>query len=166
VNYRHQKARLNERNTYRSGTFAIYHYFIGQCEHAIRNFPKAQTHFLDAQKYAQKRLNRKLFLSANGKPVDVAYEVAYNSVFTARVLGVGVGWVALHQGRLVRAEQLLRASQALLTTTSQESLKLFIRTILAMAVRRGAVFESREYKESMNDLKNCSHMSLKVLETS
>jgi tetratricopeptide (TPR) repeat protein len=145
------------------GTLAIFHYFIGQCYRGLRQFGTAEIHFLEAQSAAQHRIEKKLALSADKgrtpesklSPEDCAYALAYHTVFTARVLAIGLGWVAIQQGHLLRAEHLMRAGLAVLTGIRQESHKLIIESLLYMAMRRRAAFESGEYQAAMEGLKDC-----------
>jgi len=134
-----------------SGTRAIQHYFIGHCHRAQRNFREAEKHFLEAQKEAQNRLDNKL----KEKDSDRDYEIAFNNVFVARVLGAGLSWIVLQEGRLSNAEHLLRAALALLSNTRQQSVKQFVNSILEMAVRRRASVGTRDYANAVQSLERC-----------
>lgn len=146
------------------GTLAICRYFLGHCYRGERQFRRAEKCFLQAQASAQRRLELKLDPpkdGAEGKNAPVSPEkraeaIAYHSVFTARVLGVGVGWIALQEGRLTHAEHLLRSADAVLLNTRQESLKLFVKSLLWIAVRRRARFHSPDYAEAMSGLERLS----------
>ena len=166
-----------------SGTLAVLHFYTGFCCRAVGDFQMAERHFLDAQKEAQKRIEKKLadadqvqrriherclvakdhaftekgFLEAEAARnlIDRDYEIAYNTVFSARITGSGLGWGALFQGRLLKAEQLLRTALALLASTRQESLKLTLESTLWLAMRHRARCNSPEYEEGMEGLEAC-----------
>jgi hypothetical protein len=136
------------------GTLSLYHYFIGQAYRAHRNFLKAEDHFLEAQKHLQNRIDGKRNDVRNGKPVDMGHEVDYQTVFSARVI-TGLSWLALHEGRLKHAETLLCTAQLHLAGTHQESLKLFIESIMWIAVLRRAPFGSEDQRNAIKELTRC-----------
>ena len=165
------------------GTIALLHYFTGHCYRAQRNFVEADHHFLEAQIASEARVERvqkdavraqqecNTQLEDPGLPQEQHDKLhrflgllreehraalAYNTVFTARVLGAGSAWCALQRGRLVRAEHLMRAALALLSNTRQESHKLFIRALLYIAMRRRHPFASTEYAAAMRGLSECA----------
>jgi hypothetical protein len=139
-------------------TFALFHYFIGQCYRAQRNFPLAEEHFFHAQQESVRRIEERIKATAitSGRAVGLGYEVAYNNVFSARVLGAGLSWVALHEGRLLKAAHLLSTAKALLACTGLTSLKHFMDMKFFAVMRRRARFDSPEYWEAMNDLEKCA----------
>jgi hypothetical protein len=136
-------------------TWAMWHYLYGHCCRAQRHFPTAEKHFLDAQAYSQRRIEKKLSHRDRDPEFDREYEIAYNNVFSARILGSGLSWVAVHAGHLTRAIQFLRTSLALLTGTQQEPLKVTLRGLLAIASRRHAPLGKKEYADAMRELALC-----------
>lgn len=144
--------RLVSKNYRPSAILAHLHYFIAHCYRAQRKFPLAEEHFSQAQREEQQRLQARLAL---GPPIDREYEIIYGNVFTARVQGIGLGWAALHEGRLRRAAHLLSTAQSLLVASGHDALKCFMEFNLQTVFRRRAPFDSREYEDSLRGLESC-----------
>jgi len=163
-----------KRPSYRpAGTLALTYYVMGHCYRANRDFVKAEKCFLLAQVEGQYRIDKKLKEHTemtkahetaptessgekeSARVVDREYELGYNLVFTSRVLGAGLSWVATQEGRLVRGEQLARAAICILAGTGQESLRVLLESIVLVATRRRATFGSREESEVLRDLEGC-----------
>ena len=142
------------------GTLAICHYFIGLCYRELRSFGGAEFHFLEAQKETSRRLAREL-----GRP-DISdsereYELLHKDVFCGRVAS-GLGWIALQQGALVRAELLLVTAENFVVNSRQESLKLFIASLKWMAVRRRVSYDDPLYQEAIEGLTHCFELYRKA----
>lgn len=136
-------------------TRAIWNYFAGQCYLGLRHFANAGKHFLRAQDYAQQRTDRQLKEGPGDPKFDRAYEIGYNNVFAAQVLGNGLGRVAIHEGHLTRAEQLVRTSLALITGTSHYRLRASLACLLATCLRRREPFGTKAYDRALARLKSC-----------
>src|SRR5437762_565162 len=76
-------------------------------------------------------------------------EKQFAIISIATILGGGLSWNAIHQGRLMRAQELGLSAETLLMETGQEPLKLFIRSNMAIARRRAAPASTREAYEAM-----------------
>lgn len=141
-----------------AGTLAVCHFFLGQAYRGQREFRQAEWHFVRSQEETQKRLEKKLNAPAvRNDPRLKEYETAYHHGFTARILGSGMSWVALQEGRLTRAEYLLRTAQALLTDTRLESLKQFVNSMLQITVRRRTPVGSDDYLPAVQAVEECFH---------
>jgi hypothetical protein len=127
------------------GTRARLHEFQAQCVRALRRFSDAHRHFLAAQTHIDARLAEKWHTaSASAREVEQQFAI----IATARVLA-GLGRLALVQGQLHRALQMLRSSHTLLMPSGNEVLRTIVESHIAIAARRSATPGSREWKESL-----------------
>jgi hypothetical protein len=52
------------------GTWAVFHYFVGHCHRATRNFSAAESHFSTSLQFLRKRLERKLLEAEDPSRID------------------------------------------------------------------------------------------------
>lgn len=131
------------------GSRARVHYFLGQCYRSGGEFALADEHFLEAEKYAGKRVERELgaaqqLKNAPDRIAKAQYEHQFGVVCTARVLG-SIGRNALFQGGLHRALQNFYAARTLLAS-GQIPLKLVIKSHIT--ITEGRLFDHRDLKWS------------------
>jgi tetratricopeptide (TPR) repeat protein len=132
------------------GTLALCNYFLGLCYRVNRGFVDAEQRMLVAQEYTYERVKREL------KRTDISqerkqYEIDYKDLFSARILS-GLGWISLQQGYLSRAEQHLRTAQNCLVGVRQETIGVWVDTLLSMAIRRRTACDSPDYEYCLEEL--------------
>ena len=118
-------------------------YYRAHCERGLRRFKDSLLSFKRANGHAKQRYEQKRRrLSAIEKiPEVLRVRLArerFAIISIARILGGGLSWNAIHQGRLMRAQELGLSAETLLMETGQEPLRLFIRSNMAIARRRAA----------------------------
>ena len=134
------------------GTLALCNYFIGLCYRVNRGFVEAERRMLAAQMYTYERVAREI------KRSDITeqqkqYELDYKDLFSARVLS-GLGWIAFQQGQLLRAEQHLCTAQSCMAHNRQETIGLWVDSLLWMVVRRRTAYDDPGYQSSLDELSN------------
>lgn len=140
------------------GTKFRLYYYRAHCERALRRFKQSLHSFKEANSHAKRRYEQKrqkLFATENDAEVlssKLAREKCFAIVCIARILGGGLAWNAIHQGRLMRAQELGLSAETLLMETGQEPLKLFIRSNMAIARRRASPARGRTAYLSMSEL--------------
>jgi tetratricopeptide (TPR) repeat protein len=144
------------------GTMGRWHYFYAHCLRGNRRFVEAEEEFLAAQESAAKRLEFRMRTARSdaraGKLTEhearsiVNYEMRFSSICTARILSA-LGWVAMQQGLLVRAQQCFASARALIEGTGQEAMKSAIRLRHAIASRRIAPLDRDDFKTAMSELR-------------
>lgn len=147
-----------------SGTLCRLHYFLGHCSRAVRRFDDAEAHFLESQRHADERLQREL--DEPPPPTDAPdadrrryyfrrnEQIAFSVICAGRILS-GLGWVAMQQGRLQRAQHLYYAARTLMRPTGQSGMQLFVDVMLLTARRRAARPGSPEWQASVEGLEGC-----------
>lgn len=131
------------------GTKAMCHYYIGLCYHVNGGLEQARERLLKAQEAIDRRTARRQ--STQRTEDQVRTDLVFHTIFTARVLSA-LGWIALQQGTLSHGIHLLQTAQTMSAPTGQESLKLFIQTILWITKRRRAAPDSEEHSHAMQRL--------------
>jgi tetratricopeptide (TPR) repeat protein len=132
------------------GTRALFSYFIGHCYRVDRGFAEAERRLLDAQRYTLDRVKREMDrkdTTADRK----RYELNYKDLFCARILS-GQAWIEMQQGHLTRAQQTLWTAQNCLMQSRQETIAVYIDSLLCMAVRRKTPYSSPAYQEALGNL--------------
>lgn len=125
------------------GTRSRLHEYLGQALRTQRH-PDAAEAFHDAQRHAEA-----LLLAAKSGERTRVEQLAV--VTTTRVLG-GLGRLALLQGNLTHALQLLRAAHTLLIPSGNVALKGVVESHIAVANRRRLPFGTRQWDEALAEL--------------
>ncbi|MCW5981290.1 MAG: hypothetical protein KIT09_24615 [Bryobacteraceae bacterium] len=140
------------------GTRARVHYFLAHCYRTMRNFPRSETHFLEAQKHADRRLRREIDLADrlpdNERRRKRQYEYQFGVICTARVL-TGLGRLAMLQGHLRRAGQFLHSARTLIVPSGMEMLKLVVDSHIAITERRLCEPGAKGWQLTLRELETC-----------
>lgn len=140
------------------GTRSRLHYFLGQCCRTNGDFAKAESHFLKAQQFADRRFRREFeHVQTYGEGVTsqprIQYEFHFAVISTARVLG-SMGVLSMLQGRLRRALQNLHGARTLLSASGLEPLKCLVDCHIAIAERRLAPPGGRPWFDAVRALED------------
>jgi hypothetical protein len=134
------------------GTLALCNYFLGLC-FRIAGFAESEACLLEAQRHTFQRATDKLAQSASN-PHKAAFEVEYRNLMAARILS-GLGRLAGAQGNLLRAEHFLYAAKYLSTDVEQDSLRLFITSLLWTVRLKRTRYPEAEHGTAMAELIKC-----------
>jgi hypothetical protein len=132
------------------GTLALFNYFIGHCYRVDRGFVEAERRMLSAQKCTYDRVEHEMGRK-DTTPEKIQYELKYKDLMCARILS-GQAWIEMQQGHLNRAEQTLWTANNCLVQTRQETLSVYIDSLLCMAIRRKTPYTGEPYQESLKTL--------------
>jgi tetratricopeptide (TPR) repeat protein len=137
------------------GSYARAYYFMAHCHRTAREFAKAEDCFLRAQQFADKRLERELseanILNSEKSFEKREYEYQFAVACTARVL-TSLGRVAMLQGHLHRALQLLYSARTLLRPSGQQMLQMVVESHIAITQRRLAKPGGRSWTKTLRVL--------------
>jgi hypothetical protein len=130
------------------GTLALCQYFLGVC-FDVMDSSQAERYLLEAQANMFRRVARE-FARADISEVK-KHTLLHRDVFAARILSA-VARVAIQQGALVHAENVLYGAQDLLAHTHHASLKRLINVLIWTAARRRLPYSEAAYENRIGKL--------------
>lgn len=140
---------LGDKGYAANGTNARLSEYLAQCFRARRLFGRAHLHLQQAQRFIEARLDEKW--NAKHRSVNRDVEQQFAVIATARILA-GFGRLALLQGRLRLALQMLRSARTMLIPTGNDVLQTIVESHIEIAKRRLAVPGGRLWTRSMERL--------------
>lgn len=105
------------------GTLARLHYFFGHLHRVQGEFISARLEFVEALDCAYKRLEQKKLTTDSQSSEGLRVHEQFANHCAGKVLGFGLGWTALLQGKLSNASEQLQAARVVLNDSHDEYLK-------------------------------------------
>ena len=144
------------------GTLSRLFYYIGHCQRSLRCFKESVKYFLKSQDAAERRFLQKQENYKNLYPDETEQRRMqrlnihrrFAVLCTAKGLGSGLAWNAIHQGRLTRAQELCASASTLLLGTGQEPIKAFVKSNRLIALRRASAASTEDAGKAMTGLAN------------
>jgi tetratricopeptide (TPR) repeat protein len=131
------------------GTLARLHYFHGHLHRVQGEFVSARSEFVKALDCAYLRLEEKRLRKELVPPGAFHIEEQFANHCAGKVLGFGLGWTSLLQGKLSNASEQLQAARVVLNDSHDEHLKGQVEMLscAVLSAQNGASAESEKLLE-------------------
>jgi hypothetical protein len=128
-------SRLAPLKPHSHGTWSRYFFYRAHCLRGMRRFRESEQALARSQEHARLRYLHKIEESrlkesdVAGRELERKEERTFAVICTARILGGGTAWNAIHRGNLMFAHSACLSALTLLEDTGQEPYKLLVEKI-------------------------------------